>query len=369
MCLRRDTSRAGRRHSLTGCVPSVMGPPYVYLRCRDTYASSPLLAPIGPLLDVDLGLIPESTHVQSSRWPCPRPELARGVEAPGAQLIHQIPRLRVFVQGIVIVGSILLAWLSVPGSASAQIWNSQEGRYSSPMRTGLPKSSGGFMFCRLWYNTSRSMRSGLGWSTDYPAADSNFMTRLEELTPTHIKRWKNGDPGIVALRATDPDIFKCPFLFMTDPGSVTFTQAEIDGLRSYLLKGGFLWADDLWGNRAWNYFETEMRRIFPEYTIEEITPEHKLFSVLYAVPEVPQIPSYQSWQRNGGQTSEFGAETAIPHLRGIFDDNRRLLVLVSFNTDIADGWEREGDVPFFFYTFSPKAYGLGINIILWVMSH
>ncbi len=280
----------------------------------------------------------------------------------------QIPWLRV-LRGVAIVGAILLAELTVPTSASAQIWNSREGRYSSPLREGLPESTGGFMFCRLWYTTSRTMRSGLGWSTDYPAADSNFMTRLEELTPTHLERWENGDQGIVAVRATDPDIFKCPFLFMTDPGSVTFSQSEIEGLRRYLLKGGFLWADDLWGNRAWSYFETEMRRIFPEYSIEEITPEHPIFAVLYEVNEVPQIPSYQSWSRSGGQTSEFGAETAVPHIRGIFDDDGRLLVLISFNTDIADGWEREGDVPFFFYTFSPPAYGLGINIILWAMSH
>ena len=292
-----------------------------------------------------------------------------GASPADGQLRAQIPWLRVFVKGVVIVGPIVLAWLTVPATASAQIWNSQEGRYSSPMRVGLPESTGGFMFCRLWYDTSRRMRSGLGWSTDYPAADSNLMTRLEELTPIHIERWKNGDPGIAAVRATDPDLFKCPFLFMSDPGSVTFTQAEVEGLRGYLLKGGFLWADDLWGNRAWSYFETEISRILPEYSIEEMTPEHPLFSVLYAVREIPQIPSYQSWQRTGGQTSEFGAETAVPHIRGIFDDDGRLMVLISFNTDIADGWEREGDVPFFFYTFSPPAYGLAINVLIWTMSH
>ena len=85
--------------------------------------------------------------------------------------------------------------------------------------------------------------------------------------------------------------------------------------------------------------------------------------------QVPQIPSYQSWRRSGGQTSEFGAETAVPHIRGIFDDEGRPLVLISFNTDIADGWEREGDVPHFFYNFSPQAYGLAINILVWAMSH
>ncbi len=281
----------------------------------------------------------------------------------------QIPRPRAWVVRVVVLGSILLAGLSAPADVSGQIWNSREGRYRSPMHDGLPEYRGGFMFCRLWYDAERTMPSGLGWSTDYPAADGNFMTRVEELTPMRIERWENGDPGIAAVRATDPEIFKCPFLFMTDPGSVTFSREEIDGLRLYLLKGGFLWADDLWGNRAWSYFEAEMTRVFPEYPIEELTPEYGLFSALYGVGEVPQIPSYQAWRRNGGSTSEFGAETAVPHMRGIFDADRRLLVLVSFNTDIADGWEREGDVPHFFYNFSPQAYGLGINILIWAMSH
>ena len=277
--------------------------------------------------------------------------------------------LAICLKSVVILGLTLLPCLTIPAPVSGQIWGSRERRYAAPMRTGLPPGRGNFMFCRLWYDASRRMRSVLGWSTDYPAADANFMTRLEELTPTHIARWPNGDPGIAAGQATDPDLLRCPFLFMTDPGSVTFSQAEIDGLRNYLLKGGFLWADDLWGNRAWSYFEAEMTRIFPEFPIEELTPEHPMFSALYEVEKIPQIPSYQSWQRSGGQTSEFGAETAIPHMRGIFDEKRQLIVLISFNTDIADGWEREGDVPYFFYTFSPEAYGLGVNVIIWAMTH
>jgi len=278
-------------------------------------------------------------------------------------------RLVSVVRATVCATAIVLASGVASVPASAQIWLSREGRYRAPIRPGLPEVRSGFTFCRLWYDAVRSMPSGLGWSTDYPAADGNFMTRLEELTPTHIDRWGDGDPGIVGVRATDPDLFLCPFLFMTDPGSVTFSEDEIAGLRAYFDKGGFLWADDLWGDRAWGFFSREMRRIFPEYSFQELTPEHPLFSALYAVPEVPQIPSYQSWRRSGGQTSEFGRETEVPHIRAIFDDGGRLLVLVSFNTDIADGWEREGDVPHYFYNFSPQAYGLAINILLWAMSH
>jgi hypothetical protein len=264
----------------------------------------------------------------------------------------------------------LLVPIAFPVNADAQIWLSQEARYGAPIRSGIPSNRGGFVFCRLWYDAARSMASGLGWSTDYPAADGNFMTRLEELTPTRIERWQNGEPGIAAVRATDPDLFKCPFLFMTDPGSVTFSDAEVEGLRTYLEKGGFLWADDMWGESAWRYFESEIGRVLPGRPIVELTMDHPLFSAHYLVPEIPQIPSFQSWRRSGGQTSEFGAETAVPHLRAIFDDDGRLLVLISHNTDIADGWEREGvEMSDFFYSFSPAAYGLAINVFLWAMSH
>ncbi len=262
-----------------------------------------------------------------------------------------------------------LPGLALPASASGQIWLSREGRYRQPIRPGLPDSRGGFVFCRLWYDATRRMPSGLGWSTDYPAADGNFMTRLEELTPVHVERWPDGEPGIAAVRATDPDLLKCPFLFMADPGSVTFSEEEVQGLRNYLLKGGFLWADDLWTDRAWSYFETEIARILPEFSFREIGTDHPLFSDLYKVEEIPQIPSFQYWRRSGGDTSEFGAETARPQILAIIDDEGRVLVIVSHNTDIADGWEREGDQPEFFYRFSPESYGVAIDVLIWAMSH
>lgn len=263
-----------------------------------------------------------------------------------------------------------LALLATAGSLEAQALGrrSTEGRYREPIRTGLPDSRTGFVFCRLWYDAVRPMRSGLGWSTDYPAAEHNFMTRLAELTSTRISRWRDGDPGFAAVRATDPELFRCPFLFMSDPGSVEFSGDEVEALRAYLLKGGFLWADDLWSDRGWRYLEQEIRRILPDHEIEEITPTHPLFSAHYLVERIPQIPSIQSWRRSGGQAAEFGPGNP-PHMHAVFDERGRLLVLVSHNTDIADGWERETAEPEFFYRFSPEAYGLGINVLLWSMSH
>jgi hypothetical protein len=87
------------------------------------------------------------------------------------------------------------------------------------------------------------------------------------------------------------------------------------------------------------------------------------------VPKIPQVPSINFWRASGGGTSELGAESAEPHLRAIFDEHNRLIVLMSHNTDIADGWEREGEDDQFFFTFSPDSYAVGINVALWVLTH
>jgi hypothetical protein len=243
-----------------------------------------------------------------------------------------------------------------------------EGRYNEPIRSGLPEKRNGFMFCRLQYEYVLRFQSGYGWSTDYPRADQNFMTRLPQLTGAGVASWNNGDIGNAVVRATDPNLFKCPFLFTSDPGSAGFSNDEVVALREYLLKGGFLWVDDFWGQEAWAHWAGEILRVLPEYSIQDLKPDHPLYSSFYQLLEVPQIPSIQSWYETGS-THERWFEPDDPHLRAISDENGRILVLMTHNTDIADGWERETDNEDFFYAFTAKAYGVGINVAVWVMSH
>lgn len=227
-----------------------------------------------------------------------------------------------------------------------------------------------FTFCRLLYNSVRREANGHGWNTDYPGSDYNFMSRLPELTTARPARWHDGQPGFAVVRATQDELYECPFLFMSDVGTAGFNALETVRLRDYLLKGGFIWVDDFWGDWAWEQWASEIGRILPGYAIVDVDPDHMLFNALYDVPEVPQIPSIQWWNRNGREgSSERGSATATPHLRAIFDEEGRPLVLMTHNTDIADGWEREGEDDVFFYLFSPGAYALGINVALYSMSH
>jgi hypothetical protein len=241
-------------------------------------------------------------------------------------------------------------------------------RLSAPYREGLPERRGGFTFCRLLYTSVRREAGGLGWSTDYPGADENIMTRLGQLTTTHTSRWSDGMPGHAVVRATDPALFECPFLFASDIGTARFDDVEVERLRTFLLKGGMLWVDDYWGRAAWTSWERELQRLLPGSTIVELPLQHPLFETFYRVTRVPQIPSIQFWRRSGGATSERGAESATPTLNAVFADDDRILVLMSHNTDIADGWERENEDEDFFYRFTAEGYGVGLNVMIWAMT-
>ena len=146
---------------------------------------------------------------------------------------------------------------------------------------------------------------------------------------------------------------------------------RVAGLRAYLLKGGFLWSDDYWGTLAMENFDSELVRVLPEpqYRIVDIKPTHALFRMLFEFDAIPQIPSINHWRRSGGETSERGYDSARVNFRGIFDEHGRAMVLMTHNTDIADAWEREAEDPRFFYLFSPNGYAVGINILLYSLSH
>ncbi|MEX2584399.1 MAG: DUF4159 domain-containing protein [Gemmatimonadota bacterium] len=241
--------------------------------------------------------------------------------------------------------------------------------FRGPVVGDLPRERTGFTFCRLQYTQVRREEMGQGAMTDYPLADQNLMIRLSELTLTPVTWSRPNDPAHAIVRPTDPAIFGCPFLFASDVGTAGFSGQDVEMLREYLRKGGFLWADDFWGPAAMNHWLAQMDRVLPGQPAVELTPDHPIFSTFYFVQNVPQIPSIQYWRASGGQTSERQSRSATPTISGIFDEEGRLVVLMSHNTDIADGWEREGEDFAFFHTFSPLGYSVGVNVAVWSMTH
>jgi Domain of unknown function (DUF4159) len=230
---------------------------------------------------------------------------------------------------------------------------------------------GSFNYCRGYYTSVTREMGGSGWSTDYPGADNNFSVRLAELTLVRVKIRTDGQPNHVVLRLTDPLLSHCPLLFMEDVGTIRFGDDEIVALRNYLQKGGFLWVDDFWGSFAWERWVEEIGRVLPpgEFPIVEIPLDHPIMHTLYDVRRMPQVPAITHWYRSGGQTSERGSDSAIVTFRGIHDDKGRLMVVMTHNTDISDTWEREGENREYFDRFSPEGYAIGVNFILYAMTH
>ena len=207
------------------------------------------------------------------------------------------------------------------------------------------------------------MRGGSGgsWRTDYPDSDLNFSYRLHQLTSMEV------NPDGLVLELTDPELFNYPFIYILEPGSLVFSEEEVKALRSYLLNGGFLMIDDFWGRAEWYNIYYEIKRVFPEKEPIPLTLEHPIFHCVFELKEMPQIPSIDFALR-GETTERSDAPRAIYY--GIYDDKGRMMVIICRDTDLGDGWEREGENEWYFHEFSEKkAYPLGINIVFYAMTH
>jgi hypothetical protein len=222
------------------------------------------------------------------------------------------------------------------------------------------------------YTSVRREPNGGGWRTDFPYGEINLMIRFSELTKTPVSFNDAHRPNQWVVRLTDETLFDCPYTVASDVGTIGLSDEEAAQLRLYLLKGGFLWVDDFWGTAAWTQWSREIARVLSptEYPIEDVPLDDPIFSTQFVVTKVPQITNIQFWRQvRGTTTSERGPDSREAHLRGIRDKSGRIMVVMTHNTDVADSWEREGEDPAFFYQFSPDGYALGVNVLLYAMTH
>lgn len=121
--------------------------------------------------------------------------------------------------------------------------------------------------------------------------------------------------------------------------------------------------DDFWGSWAWENFEYQMGLVFPDRPIVEVPLDHPVFHAFYDIDEVIQVPNVH---QAAGPTHEYDGK--VPHARGIFDDDGRLMVLINWNTDLGDAWEW-ADNPDYPLRYSTYAFEIGINFVIYGMSH
>jgi hypothetical protein len=216
---------------------------------------------------------------------------------------------------------------------------------------------GQFAFVRLRYASSFSgfgrRRGGgeLPWAHDYPTADIHMMKIVNDLTTAapHID-------GSNIYSLDDPELMDHPIAYMSEPGFWTMSEEEAKGLRTYLLKGGFIIFDDFRGRDWWN-LEEQMKRVLPEGRFVEIDASHPIFNAFFEIKDLSFLRSYNE------SSSEFGR----PTYWGIFEDNdsnKRLIAIANRDNDLGEYWEYSdtGTDP---VDFSNEAFKFGVNYFIY----
>jgi hypothetical protein len=221
---------------------------------------------------------------------------------------------------------------------------------------------GRFTFVRVKYTPAPGgyWAGGLpSWVHGYPLAEQNLMRIMNEIS--HLGAHGH-DVNVLTL--DDPEIFKYPVIYIIEVGWWTLTDEELAGLRAYMQKGGFVIVDDFkvrgWNGLpggGWDPFEANMKRVLPAARFIDMDVRHPIFHSFFEIDSFEIIP--QAY--NSGR----------PIFRGIFEDNdpnKRLQMIVNYNTDVSQYWEWSGR------GFRPvddtnQAYKLGVNYILYGLTH
>ena len=197
------------------------------------------------------------------------------------------------------------------------------------------------------------------WAIDAPAAEQNLSRRLRIVTAIQVK-------APIALPLDAPQLWEYPWIYFVEPGNLRFREDEVSIMREFLLRGGTATFDDFHGPIEWDIFEREIKRVFPNKPIVDLTPDHPIFSCFYRLDEYPQIPGLGSFFN--GMTWEKGG--LVPRLRAVLDDNERAMMLINWNTDMGDGWEWSNAQAYPGYIkYTAQAYRMVINEIIYALTH
>ena len=269
----------------------------------------------------------------------------------------------------VVLPVMLLAALLVPSVAQRpfdQFGNNFRNR--RPPSSSAPEggaSFGEFTFVRTIYQSpfrggGRRSYGGGTWTTDYPEADNNFIVGLREWAGTNLKI----APRPEALEILDDRIFDYPILYIVEPGFMDLSNEQAARLREYIMRGGFIFLDDFWGEYEWQNVQEQFHKIVPEFPIKELALSHPIFHAYLDVDEIVQVPNVYNAQR--GITSEKGGVT--PYYMGIENKNGRLVAFMARNSDLGDAWEWINE-PSYPVKYGLPAYKVGINVVIYAMSH
>ena len=151
------------------------------------------------------------------------------------------------------------------------------------------------------------------------------------------------------VKPSESSLFEYPFIFMTGHGNVNFSDKEAENLREYLVRGGFLYVDDDYGMDK--SFRSEIKKIFPEKKLVELPANHQIFHCFFSFPKgVPKIHKHDEKR---------------PQAFAMFDENGRILLLYTYESNISDGWSNVHDDP---ETIREQAFKFGANLFYYIIA-
>ena len=199
------------------------------------------------------------------------------------------------------------------------------------------------------------------WAIDYPDAEYHFTRGLRRLTNLQVADDSRH------LRLTDPEIFDYPWLFVQQVGHWNLGIDEIERLREYVRRGGFVVVDDFHGPFDWQALRDVVTRAFPDWPLRPLSDDHPLMDVMYDLDRSTQIPGRRHLYR--APSGEIRAQLPGPaEWYGIHDEDDRLVVAVNFNMDMGDAWEHADD-PVYPLPMTSLAYQFGVNYVIYAMTH
>jgi hypothetical protein len=196
------------------------------------------------------------------------------------------------------------------------------------------------------------------WTQDYPRADRHFVLAVRRLTRLHVRSVEQ------PINLDEGDVYDWPWLYAVQVGHWNLSERQAAAMREYLLRGGFFMCDDFWGENEWEIFLESMKRVFPDRPIVDLASEEALFHVVYDLDERYQVASQGSVNRG----VSFKCNPCPDKWRGIYDDRGRLMVAITYQSDVGDSWEW-ADAPTYPAEYAALGIRIGVNYIIYAMTH
>jgi hypothetical protein len=200
-----------------------------------------------------------------------------------------------------------------------------------------------------WEYTARGKFGGTGWSHNYPNSDQHFAQVLSEATSIDVT---NISYRIVQLGS--PEVFDYPFALVSEPGEMALTDHEVENLRQYIDRGGFILMDDFDGGRDMATLQRDFHKALPDRNFVRLSIEHEIFHMFFDIDAL-------------NITSPYLVE-GEPEFWGLVNKHGDIAAIACYNNDLENFWDYidRGQYPL---KPSVEAFRLGINFVMYAMTH